>query len=185
MPISSHLSNLPYIVMWPSHLKSISIWPIGATYPIGRCLESCDSYTEYPTNTNIFAHYINKYTGWSHITTPRTQVLLQTSWSRRWIFLVTSWCGHTYWCADLMGSWSKSGICTHIFTTAIKLPTIPSPTASSPNLPVENNSPNSKAGGKARMNSSKPTSTTSTVSSHLKILLYPIHHSQFSQRGRF
>ena len=86
MPISSHLSNLPYIVMWPSHLKSISIWPIGATYPIGRCLESCDSYTEYPTNTNIFAHYINIYTGWSHITTPRTQVLLQTSRCPIWVY---------------------------------------------------------------------------------------------------
>ena len=43
----------------------ISIWPIGATYPIGQCIESYNYYIEYPTNPNIF-HYINIYTGTYH-----------------------------------------------------------------------------------------------------------------------
>ena len=37
-----------------------------ATYPIGQCIESCDYYIEYHTNPNIFAHYINIYTGTYH-----------------------------------------------------------------------------------------------------------------------
>jgi len=74
----AHLSNLPYYSHCDHHIWNLLVYgPIWSNLPNWRGLESCDSYIEYPTNTNIFAHYINIYTGWSHITTPCTQVLLQ------------------------------------------------------------------------------------------------------------